>query len=328
MVPFRLLSRHISVLFVGTLLLLVSCSAQTRLPEIGPRQDRGLVESDAINEASGLAASRRNPGVLWTHNDSGDSTRVFAIGMDGKNLGEFFLEGVSARDWEDIAVGPGPKEETSYLYVGEIGDNSAQYDTKRIYRVAEPEVDPQAVAAVQVLSNVETITFQYPDGPRDAETLMVDPLTGDIYVVSKREESVRVYRAPYPQSTTETITLEHVATLQGLTWVTAGDISGDGNSILLKDYQTVFYWRRVKGRPLAEAFTNDTVHLPYILEPQGEAIAWSADGSGYYTVSEEPQGIPAHLYFYPRLDISSVKEERKSGSRTKSTAKPDLTNED
>ncbi len=328
MAPFRLSFRHIGVLFVSTLFLLVSCSAQTRLPEIGPRQDRGLVESDAINEASGLAASRRNLGVLWTHNDSGDSTRVFAIGTDGKNLGEFFLEGVSARDWEDIAVGPGPKDETSYLYVGEIGDNGAQYDTKRIYRVPEPKVDPQAAAAPQVLSNVETITFQYPDGPRDAEVLMVDPLTRDIYVVSKREESVRVYLASYPQSTTETITLEHVATLQGLTWITAGDISGDGMGILLKDYQSVFYWRRVQGRPLAEAFKNDTVHLPYILEPQGEAIAWSADGSGYYTVSEEPQEIPAHLYFYPRLDISSVREENNSGSGSENATKPDLTNED
>ena len=312
---------------MSLLFLLAACSVQAQPPEIGPRQDRGLVESDAINEASGLAASWLNPGVLWTHNDSGDSTRVFAIGTDGKNLGEFFLEGVSARDWEDIAVGPGPKDGTSYIYVAEIGDNSAQYDTKRVYRVPEPSVDLEASPSKHLLSKVETITLQYPDGPRDAEALMVDPLTRDIYIVSKREESVRIYRAAYPQLTTEPIRLEHVGTLEGITFITAGDISRDGMGILLKDYQKVFYWGRVQGKPLWEAFKVDTATLPYILEPQGEAIAWSADGSGYYTVSEEPQGIPAHLYFYPRLNVSSVKEEAQRGSGSDAAVKPDLTSE-
>ena len=316
-------SRCVSVLFAGAFFLLVSCSAQAQPPEIGPRQDRGLVENDAINEASGLAASWRNPGILWTHNDSGDSTRVFAISTGGRNLGEFFLEGTSARDWEDIAVGPGPEDGTSYIYVGEIGDNSAQYGTKRIYRVPEPEVDGNASPSKHVLSEVETITFEYPDGPRDAETLIVDPLTRDIYIVSKREASVRVYRAAYPQSTTEIITLEHVGTLEGITFITAGDISRDGGGVLLKDYQRVFFWERIQGEPLWKAFTKDSANLPYTLEPQGESITWSADGSGYYTVSEEPQGIPAHLYFYPRLDISSVNEE----SENSILEEPDLTSE-
>lgn len=316
--------RHIAALTTLLLFPLLSCSVQAQQPEFGTRVDRGLVENDDINEASGIAASRRNPGILWTHNDSGDSTRVFAVGPNGENLGEFFLSGASARDWEDIAVGPGPKADVSYLYVGEIGDNNAQYETKRIYRVAEPDVDQSAEPSTHTLEHVGTITYVYPDGPRDAEALMVDPLTRDIYIVSKREESVRVYRAAYPQSTTETITLEHVATLEGLTFITGGDISKDGMHILLKDYQTIFYWYRQEDESVAEAFARKPINPPYTLEPQGEGIAWSIDEAGYFTLSEEPQGIAAHLYFYPQLNVSAVQDQ---GTENSSDKRPDLTKE-
>ena len=309
--------RHNAILTALLVFPLLSCTVQAQPPEFGSRVDRGLVENDEINEASGIAASRRNPGVLWTHNDSGDSTRIFAVGRNGEDLGDFFLSGTSARDWEDIAVGPGPEANISYIYVGEIGDNNAQYPTKRIYRVAEPEVDQNAEPSAHTLEDVETITFAYPDGPRDAEALMVDPVTRDIYIVSKREESVRVYRAAYPQSTTETITLEHVTTLEGLTFITAGDISSDGGNILLKDYQTVFYWERKGGESIAEAFARTPFNPPYTLEPQGEGIAWDADESGYFTLSEEPQGIEAHLYFYPQLNVSSVNGEKAEGTTEK-----------
>lgn len=314
-----------------TLMLLASCS-QAQPPQFAERVDLGLVENDVVNEASGIAASRRIPGVLWTHNDSGDSTRIFAMTTSGRNLGEFYLAGTSARDWEEIAVGPGPKEGVSYIYVGEIGDNNAVYETKRIYRVEEPSIDSGAAPASHELQGVETITFRYPDGPRDAEALMVDPITRDIYVVSKREASVRVYRAPWPQSTVETITLEHVSTLEGITLLTAGDISGDGTEILLKNYESVFYWRRSAGTTLADAFRNAPDTLPYVPEPQGEAIAWAADGSGYFTVSEEPQSIPAHLYFYARRSTSAV-DDREAGDKgmgdgSSSSERPDLASSD
>lgn len=308
----------------AALLLFASCS-QAQPPQFDERVDRGLVANDAINEASGLAASRRNAGVLWTHNDSGDTTRIFAISEAGRDLGEFYLAGTSARDWEEIAVGPGPTDGLSYIYVGEIGDNNAAYDTKKIYRVPEPTVDSASSPSAHLLDGVETITYRYPDGPRDAEAMFVDPNTRDIYVVSKREASVRVYRASWPQSTSETITLERVATLEGLTMINGGDISGDGNEVLLKNYTNIFYWRRDGGQSLGEMFANPPDTVPYIVEPQGESVTWSADGSGYYTVSEEPQNIPAHLYFYPRRGTTSVKDEKGMGDAGIRSAQPDLT---
>ena len=106
-------------------------------PEFDSQIDMGLLEYPPINEASGVAVSRKNSDVLWTHNDKGDSNRVFACNSQGKHLGVYSIGGATNRDWEDIAVGPGPVSGQQYLYVGEIGDNSAKYDLKHIYRVPE-----------------------------------------------------------------------------------------------------------------------------------------------------------------------------------------------
>jgi len=270
-------------------------------PDFGNQVDLGLIEYAPINEASGIAASQKNKDVLWAHNDSGDSPRVFAFNTKGKHLGVYSIAGVSNRDWEDMAVGPGPIDGEQYLYVGEIGDNNAQYDLKYIYRVPEPTVDPNQAPANTTINGVGKIAFRYPDGRRDAETLMVDPLTKDIYIVSKREANVKVYRAPYPQSIDETVTLEHVAKLS-LSQTVGGDISTSGLEILIKTYTNVYFWRRTPEQTLWSVFADNPSPLPYSLEPQGEAICWKADAVGYYTVSEELGGVPAHLYFYPRFD--------------------------
>ena len=197
-----------------------------------------------------------------------------------------------------------------YIYIGEIGDNSANRDLKYIYRVPEPAVHAGQSPIDTTITGVEKITFQYPDGNRDAETLMVDPLTKDIYVVSKREYSVRVYLATFPQSTTETIILDHAATLP-VTGAVGGDISNTGLEILIKTYFYMFYWSRTPEQSLPQVLVNDPVIVPYIPEPQGEAVCWASDGMGYYTISEEGVGKPAHLYFYPRLTtLVSTNEDK------------------
>jgi hypothetical protein len=208
--------------------------------------------------------------------------------------------GVEARDWEDMAIGPGPVSGHDYLYAADIGDNRSRNDVKMIYRVPEPVVQADQDPVETWLSGVETISFRYPDGKRDAETLLVDPLTADIYVISKQEKDPHVYRATYPQSTTQVITLELVTKLP-ITQITSGDVSPTGEEILLKTYDSIYLFRRQGQEPLWRAFDRPGIKLPYAREPQGEAIAWRADGKGYYTLSEERDKIPAFLYFYPRL---------------------------
>ena len=273
---------------------LILFAANTFAQVFGSRQDLGLIEYAPIDEASGLAASRKNTGVLWTHNDSGDLNRIYGLNTSGEHLGVYNINGVTARDWEDIAVGPGPVTGENYIYIADIGDNNAVYDTKYIYRVLEPNVSSSQEPIDTTLTNVETISFQFPDGKRDAETIMVDPFNNDIYIVSKRDTNVRVYRLAYPQSTTGVITAVHVATLdlmggQGtpLGWTVAGDISYTGYEILIKTGGKVYYWQRDLSGDLWDSFDTAPVTLPYIAEPQGEAITWAPDSRGYYTVSEE-----------------------------------------
>ena len=172
-------------------------------------------------------------------------------------------------------------------------------DIKTIYRVPEPKVKTGKPPITSALSGVEQIRFRYPDDKRDAETLLVDPRTRDLYIVSKREDRVHVYRAAYPQFTNTVITLEFLGQLTAYD-VTAGDISPSGREILIKAYDTIKYWQRGEKQSVWEALQGEPRRLPYEPEAQGEAIAWAGDESGYFTLSEERDGIPAYLYFYAR----------------------------
>jgi hypothetical protein len=263
-----------------------------------PRLDLGQIEDNRLNEISGMDNSQINKDVFWLHNDSGDSAQIFAIDKKGKHLGKFMLKNIENRDWEDIAVGPGPINDQSYIYIGDIGDNEAIYDVKYIYRIKEPRINFDKIPFDSSIQDVETITYKYPDGPRDAETLMIDPLTKNLIIVSKREESVHVYVLLFPQNTDSIIIPQQIASLP-ITQVTGGDISNSGKKIILKNYEIIYYWIREQRQSLQDAFSQLPDHLPYIVEPQGEAICWSNDEKGYFTTSEEADNIEAQLYFYP-----------------------------
>ncbi len=274
--------------------------------EFGDRVDMGIIESNDIVEASGIAASRKNPGVLWTHNDSGGKNRVFAFNSQGKHLGNFIIALTPNRDWEDIAIGPGPIPGEHYIYIADIGDNDIEYDVKLIYRFPEPRVSADQDPIDSVIYNAERLSFQYPDGSRNAETLMIDSLSLDIFIVSK-ETNTKVYKLAwpytfYPVPTTHVDTLEVIATLPFSTAV-GGDISPDGKEILIKKSNVIYYWKKTDAQTIEEILGNNLAAVPYIKEPQGEAVCWAADLSGYYTLSE---GLHPHLYFYPRTYNSAI----------------------
>jgi len=231
------------------------------------------------------------------HNDDGPA-RVYAMTAKGAHLGIYNLLGASMYDWEDIAVGPGPDPNKSYLYVGAIGDNTDRRNGITVYRVPEPVVEPNKTGVTVKVGGVEKIELVYPDGPRNAETLMVDPLTKDIYIVSKEKPS-KVYRAAYPQSTNSKTTLEHVATL-GWGPAVAGDISPDGELILIRAYFAASMWRRPKEGPMWKAFEGTECRVPIIFESQGEAICFDAFGTGYYTTSENKH---QPIYYFEKEKI-------------------------
>ncbi len=260
---------------------------------------KGVVTKDAIDEASGLAASRRNPGIFWTHNDSGNMPVIFALDETGAFKAEFSLLNVPNRDWEDIAVGPGPVDNIHYIYIGEIGDNDAVHKANYIYRFPEPDLAASGELGAYEIAQYDVITYVYPDGQRDAETLMVDPKTRDIYIVSKRESNVHLYKAAYPQATDGVITLEKMATLP-YSFIVAGDIDASGDEILMKGYTDVYFWKRKGSETIAATLSGTPQKIKYLIEPQGEAIAWDAEGVDFYTLSEKRENLDPHLYFYKR----------------------------
>ena len=257
----------------------------------------GKVQNDSLRELSGIAASRRNPGVLYVHNDSGDAPQIYAISEKAQLLGPCRIKGATARDWEDIAVGPGPDPNRSYVYIGDIGDNGAKRPEVIVYRAPEPKVDAVTPFDQMTIGPAEALRLVYPDKPRDAETLLVDPLTRDIYIISKRELAPRVYRAAYPQSTTQQIKLEQVALLPLGTFPTGGDVSPDGRRVIVRGVFNAAMWERPAGEPLWRAFSGQPRTIPIAAEPQGEAICFDRKGEGYFTISEGSH--PTLYYFAP-----------------------------
>lgn len=262
----------------------------------------GLLLDLRVREASGVLGGRRNPGILWVHNDSGGNPEIFAITEAGQARGKFTLDGADFKDWEDIAAGPGPESGQNYLYLGDIGDNGTSRSTIKVYRVAEPQAGTATTA--KTLQGVERFTFEYPDHAHNAETLLVDPRTGDLFVVVKASDGVTpVFRAAAPLQADQTTTLEQVALLQfdgpdsDSRLTTAGDISPSGDEIAIRTYHTAFVWRRLPGASVADALTTEPCPIPLADEGQGEALGYRADGTGYFTLGE---GQLVGLHFYER----------------------------
>ncbi len=248
-----------------------------------------------VVELSGLAASRTQPGVLYAHNDSGDSARFFALSAtNGNLLQEFSVQGATNRDWEDMAVGPCATG--SCLFIGDIGDNNRVRTDYAIYVIPEPVVvNGGADATVPG----QRLPYQYPMGARNnAEALVVDPASGRPYVLTKAPGSFQpsvVYRFPMPLTPGTQVTLEEVATLPvpGPTdsQLTAADLSPCGDALLLRMYNRLVLMRS-DGGSLESIFSATPIAVPAAQEGQGEAVAFAADGRSYFTASEAVLGAP------------------------------------
>lgn len=247
-----------------------------------------------IDEASGMADSRSMPGNVWIEQDSGNPAELALLGYDGKVKGKLTVPNFGNRDWEELSIGPGPKDGVNYIYIGEIGDNSANHDFSQIYRLPEP------TSLQSPITQVERINFRYPDGPRDAEAMFVDPATKDIYIISKREERVHLYSLPYPQNVNE-ITVAKAYGELPMTFVTSAAISPDGAEILIRTYTQVYYYKRDEGQSISDAlqFGNNR-QLAVRAEPQGEAICFDKDNKGFFTISERANASSVSLYYYAR----------------------------
>lgn len=246
------------------------------------------------SEASGLCDSKSMSGNVWVQEDGDNPNLLHQFSHSGEYKGNIQMP-FPNRDWEDISIGTGPEAGKNYIYLADIGDNAAAYNNQYyIYRFVEPQ------SLSEKVTNFDRIAFQYPDGSRDAECILLDPTTKDIYIVTKREFNVRLYQLPYPQSVTEVQTAKFIQNIP-LQAITSGGISSNGKEIVLRNYEAIYYWYRKEDESIITALarTRDKL-LPYVKESQGEGFCFDKDNKGYFTNSERPDGqtTPTSLSYY------------------------------
>ena len=257
----------------------------------------GILRDPGIAESSGLVASRRNPGLLWTHNDSDDEPYLYCLDARIAGCGVWRVAGAEAFDWEDIAIGPGPRPGEPYLYVGDIGDNTGRRREMVVYRLPEPVSGgggaPPTKAAPAVTVEAERLRLRYPDGAQDAEALLVHPGTGDVYLVTKSASRTKVYRAAAPVSPSTVTSLSPVGELRlgtgarGPEVVTGGDISPDGSRVALATYASGYELVVPPGAAGFDAVWEQTpTPVALGLRLQGESVAYRLDGRALLTTSE------------------------------------------
>jgi hypothetical protein len=247
-----------------------------------------------VDEASGIADSKANPGYLWVEQDSGNPRELLLLSHNGEFLKKIYIKPAFNRDWEDMALGNGPADGKKYIYVGDIGDNNLAFSTYAIYRFEEP------TSTTDTVFSCDKISFVYPDGAHDAEAMLVDDQSKDIYIITKRDNPSRVYKIAYPQSTNTVNTAVPEGSL-GVTAITGAAVSPDGRDILLRTYLGVMRWKRNNGQSLVQALMTTPDTLTTQLEPQGEALCFKNDNSGFFSLSEKPffaSGV--NLNFYKR----------------------------
>ena len=252
-----------------------------------------------INEASGIAASRNHIGWFFVHNDSDNPAELFVIDSLGKYFGKIKLNGIQNRDWEDIAIGPGPDSLKSYIYIGDTGDNNERRKKYFIYRLEEPTIPDTFTHPFIMTLEAERISFEYPfRQSNNCEALMIDPITKDLILATKSEES-SFYRIKYPYSLYVSNPAELIITMP-IKKLTAGDISFDGADLIIKDYRQIYHWKRNTNITLDSMLRSAPNLLPYLIEQQGEGLCWSAAGTSYYTISELENGTKQYLIRYDK----------------------------
>ena len=248
------------------------------------------VAAPGLIETSGLAGGLRNPGVWWTHNDSGDTPRVFALEGDGRLLTTATVTGATALDWEDMDIGPGPGGVPT-IYVADVGDNGkARQGTVgyQLYRFWEPALGHSVRSTMTVAA--QRINIRYPDGSHNVEATLIDPVTGDYFIITKERLS-EVFRIPaaalVPGATVIPVKVAELTLEDPLSErdrPVAADISADGSMIVIKDMELTWFWRRSPGQTVTQALA--AAPCPPQAIGSGESIAFNASGGQLATLAE------------------------------------------
>ncbi len=265
-----------------------------RIP-YGPPRQPGTLANRAVDESSGLACSRRNPGLFWTHNDSGDDARIYLFDSKGRDLGSCVLAGVRAWDWEDMASFTWQGKH--YLLLGDVGNNGLAAPVQILHLVEEPPIDPQQGVTVREVPVVQTIQYSYEDDHRDCEAVAVDPTDRKIFLVAKHYDvKCSVYTLDWPENDPEKVRVARRIATSKVPLVTAMDVSPDGRRAVLATYWNAYEFERKENEDWAAAFSRDPREIRMPLRIQGESICYGPDGKTIYLTSEK---LPTPLWEVP-----------------------------
>ena len=272
-------------------------AAAENMPRIAYRRPSKLavLANKKINESSGLACGRRNPGVFWTHNDSGGKPRLFAFNRKGEDLATFDIAGANARDWEDIASVRIDRRDL--LLIADTGNNLNLSMPGRVYVVAEPKLDPDQRKVKAKLPCLQCIRFRLEDGWFDSESIGVDPVRKRIYFVTKprkKGQQSTAYELRWPVQPSKKVFLaKRLTVLKGVDKATAMDISPDGLRAVVLTYGNAYEYVRRKDETWAEGFARPPRVIVMPPRSQGESICYGADGKTLYLTSED---LPTPLW--------------------------------
>ena len=226
-----------------------------------------------LSESSGLAMSARTPGLLWSHNDSGNAAVLFALDAGGAVRGRVRVP-VRTRDWEDISAARCPSGHC--LYIADIGDNQRRRAQVQIYRVPEPAPGDAETQRPDVFNAT------YSDGPHNAEAMFV--VDGHAFIIT-RDRTAGVYRATLPPAGGGELTFRPVLQL-GLGAVTDAEASRDGTAVVVRTSHEVV-WYRTADLMRGTNGPYFRIRIDGLRELQGEGVA--LDGDILYLSSEGKQ---------------------------------------
>lgn len=307
---------RIQVIIVGLLVwasqsFYMTDSEQLHTDFLGTK-DLGTLANIEIDEASGMVASQRNPAHYWVINDSKDLNRMFLISEFGQGKAEFTLLGLQNRDWEAMGRWQNPTGQT-YLYIADIGDNFSQNASYQVHRFLEPSLQLTNPLR-RVIHATQTVEFILPDGPRDMECMLIDQQSGDLFLISKREDHKRLYRiqadafaksgihrAEFISELNFSVPTSDLSLLKQLYFITDGNVASSNEEIIIRNYLEIYYWKKKPEESIADALRRKPRIVPSVLEPQGEALAFDGKNKGYATISEVANlSSPAHLFYTPK----------------------------
>jgi hypothetical protein len=244
-----------------------------------PPVEISRLENKRVSESSGLAASRRDPDLFWTHNDSGDKPRIYCFRRNGKHVGTCKLTKAGAIDWEDMCsfeIDDKPK-----LLIGDLGDNLTRRKSYRLYLLDEPKNPSKDVKDIQV------IRLRYSVGSMDCEAIGADVESRKLlFVEKKRWFNCRVFEADLPTTKDVTDIVAKPIGRINLPLVTAMDVSSDGRRAIVLTLGQAFEFTRGKGETWTKAFAKKPRTIDMPARKQGETICYGANGRDFYLTSE------------------------------------------